>query len=808
MSSMTILENPNISLEVDPSGPRMIFKRVVTGIELHSPIPTLSYIESGRPKVLTLMQSGDKGTVEPQQAPLDRYRTIRWEKHVEGFGVALEWAIHESSPHILWCWSMSNYHEQPIILNRASMLACANASYLNRTIRDDMFRKMPGEALPRDQMSLSHPGIPSTLAVYLPGWQSWSYGGWLMAEDHFPHSRLGPLTFPIIYDRAQNLPRARGHFRSEMFAGFVDTQTHASLSVGYLSQAQSFGTVELCIDDEARALSVWTDLDKLQLDPGDSFSSDWACLMLNDNGMEIVDEFAALAGELNQARIPAKAAVGWCSWYGYGQAISEVEIRANVDEAGLSQDQIPMNVIQIDDGFQAEIGDWLSVSPQFSSGMRPLADDIKGAGYAAGLWLAPFIALSRSNTARHHPEWILRDKWGFPSNTGWVWNQFGRAIDLTHPGFLDYLQEVISSATGDWGYEYLKLDFLYAGVLQGVRHNPRLTRAQAFHHALRLIRETAGESVTLVGCGCPLGPGIGIFDSMRIGPDVAATWKPSFPTVTPLLRREPTLPAAVNAIRNTINRALFHRRWWINDPDCLLVRDLNSDLNLGEIQSLATAIGMSGGSLMLSDRLESLSSERLELFGLLIPPLPGRMRLLSAKDSHDHPVAMLEIRAAAGTWWLIAAFNTGDTLHRSTLVLDDNLLFSGYAHVFDVWHETYIRHDISKPLNFDTEAHQVSLLAIRQMKPSPAWIGDKVHLSQGLIVDEWQPGKESLQVRIKTYRKCDARFWIYLPGEMRSATYNQAPVEPELINGLSLFQLNSIEDGILELRWSEAKDDH
>ncbi|TFH32445.1 MAG: alpha-galactosidase, partial [Anaerolineales bacterium] len=551
MSSRFTLENPHIVLKLDPMASRMMFRRPDTGTRLESSIPTLSYLESGRPKRLTLMQVGSMGEMKPHAAPFRDHQSLRWEETVEGFKLALEWAIPSYAPHILWRWSLRNMRSDPIRLQRALMLACANQAFLEQTGAGGLCKGFPRGTLSRDGLDLTFPGLPATLAVYLPGWQSWSYGGWVMAEDRVPRSRLGPLTLPIIYDQARNPPRTQGHFRSEMFAAVLDTQTRANLTCGFLSQRQSFGSVDVRIHGDARALSVTMDLDGLKLDPNAEFHSDWACLQLGDHGVEGLEDYAALVGSFNQARVAEKASVGWCSWYGYGQAITEAEITANVEAASAVFDQTPSRVIQIDDGFQTEIGDWLSIGPAFPSGMRQVANTIKHAGYEAGIWLAPFIALSRSRVVKNHPDWILRSKWGMPANTGFVWNQFGRAFDPTHPGFLEYLQQVVATATADWGYAYLKLDFLYAGALAGIRHDPGYTRAQAFYKALRLIRETVGGSVTLVGCGCPLGAGIGIFDRMRIGPDVAAHWKPSIPPMTRLLSKEPTLPGAVNAIRNT-----------------------------------------------------------------------------------------------------------------------------------------------------------------------------------------------------------------------------------------------------------------
>ncbi len=196
-----------------------------------------------------------------------------------------------------------------------------------------------------------------------------------------------------------------------------------------------------------------------------------------------------------------------------------------------------------------------------------------------GIWLAPFILHRKAALVKDHPDWLLRNSRGKPVNAGYVWNTFTYALDLTNPEALEYTCDVIQAAVEKWGFEYLKLDFLYAAALEGVYQDPTKTRAQVLRMGLEALRDAAGPEVTLLACGCPLGSALGLFEAMRIGADVSGSWEPHFPPVSPILRKEPNMPSARNALQNIITRAPLHRHWWINDPDCLLVRadtDLNS----------------------------------------------------------------------------------------------------------------------------------------------------------------------------------------------------------------------------------------
>ena len=56
---------------------------------------------------------------------------------------------------------------------------------------------------------------------------------------------------------------------------------------------------------------------------------------------------------------------------------------------------------------------------------------------------------------------------------------------------------------------------------------------------------------------------------MRIGADVAPFWD-NWISRGPNRRRHGV--ATEHALRNILTRAFMHRRLWLNDPDCLMVR--------------------------------------------------------------------------------------------------------------------------------------------------------------------------------------------------------------------------------------------
>ncbi|MFD1730814.1 glycoside hydrolase family 36 protein [Deinococcus malanensis] len=176
-----------------------------------------------------------------------------------------------------------------------------------------------------------------------------------------------------------------------------------------------------------------------------------------------VEAQAARLGQNMGARTPPPLRV-WCSWYSYYR---NVTLEAMIDNARQARQYgLEFDVFQLDDGFQADLGDWTEPSAHFGGHARDLPAALTGLGVTPGLWLAPFLVAPTSRLFAGHPEWMLRDRQGNPLLAGHNWGGPYHALDTTHPDVLDWLRELASTVRG-WGYTYLKLDFLYGAALPG-----------------------------------------------------------------------------------------------------------------------------------------------------------------------------------------------------------------------------------------------------------------------------------------------------------------------------------------------------
>ncbi|TKK89249.1 alpha-galactosidase [Herbidospora galbida] len=408
-----------------------------------------------------------------------------------------------------------------------------------------------GLILPPGRVAVLH-GLDDAL-FYRHGQNSWSPCGWRRLSE--PPLRIANPERRLTADDTVWDDPARHHSSAVAALQGADGQVLLLGSLG-------LGTPRLAADHDT--LAGWCEED----------GAPW--FLAYGPEREVFASYAReLAGRLGSS--DRRAGNVWCTWYAYYEGITEEQL--GKDLAGLAG--LPYDVVQVDDGWQRIVGDW-EPNDKFPSGMAALAGRIGAAGMRPGLWLAPFIALPG---AEPDPEFLLRDAAGNPVEAGHNWGSAYWALDLTHPGVQEHLRALIHRVVHEWGFTYLKLDFINAGAVPGVRHSGA-ARERAYRDGLRLIREAAGPEVYLLGSGGLLLPSLGLVDGMRSGPDVAPMWA-NYAT------DDPSDAMAYNAVVNTLHR-LWHAPLLQVDPDVVYFRsrlNLLTDTQMAWLQDLAAICG-------------------------------------------------------------------------------------------------------------------------------------------------------------------------------------------------------------------------
>jgi alpha-galactosidase len=455
--------------------------------------------------------------------------------------------------------------------------------------------------------------------IFKEGFQSWSICR-SFAGTETDSNRFSPSAAAAMTEQGLDPERLYFHKHGYLAAGSDSVQPAyhwAALRYDdgavWLAGALTFHRfiTKIGCDPAGRQLLIELDCDDIAIPAGAALAGETLYLYRGREPEEtVVERYAGLAAERMKAGFDPSIPVGWCSWYEFFTAVRGEDIYRNL--AVLRDKAYPVEVVLLDDGYQQAIGDWLAVNDKFGNDLRGLVRDTRAAGFKPGIWLAPFIVSERSALYREHPDWVVRDEQGRNEVVLYGWNQRIYGLDLSRPEVLEYLVRVFTTMARDWGMDYFKLDFVFAGMVKGRRASDRMTAVEGYRNALTLIRRAVGPGKYLLGCGAPTGPSIGLFDGMRIGPDVAPRWSDP----------DQASPAVANALRNILNRSFYHGKWWMNDPDCLLVRDSRTELTGDEVLSLATAIKLSGGMLFYGDDLAALAPERERIIAKLGKPLP------------------------------------------------------------------------------------------------------------------------------------------------------------------------------------------
>lgn len=320
---------------------------------------------------------------------------------------------------------------------------------------------------------------------------------------------------------------------------------------------------------------------------------------------------AALKGEYNAVfddyfemmDIPkpkVKRKCGYTTWYNYYTGVTEDIVARDLD--AISKLDTKIDIFQIDDGYERTVGDWLLPDrTKFPNGMKAVADNIHSRGMLAGLWLAPFAVTPKSYIYKRHKDWLVRDKNGKSRYASQNWGGF-YALDIYNDEVRAYIRKVFDTVLGDWGYDMVKLDFLYACSIIPI-HNK--SRGTIMCDAMNFLRECCGDKIIL-GCGVPLAPAFGKVDFCRIGADVGLGWE------NKAFSREDV--STQHTLMNTIFRRHLDGRAFLNDPDVFLLRDNNIQMTMPERKIIAQVNSLCGNLLFVSDDVSTYTDEQKQIF--------------------------------------------------------------------------------------------------------------------------------------------------------------------------------------------------
>ncbi len=377
---------------------------------------------------------------------------------------------------------------------------------------------------------------------------------------------------------------------------------------------------------------------------------------------------------------------GWCSWYCFGPEYTSEDVEHNMEKAQENfnvSDKSPF-FIQIDDGYQTYMGDYLDISGLFPN-FENLIQSIHDKGFEPALWVAPFIAQKESELFRNHPEYFVKDETGNPLSSGdcsfggWRCDPW-YMLDGTNPQVLEHLKNLFATLRKKYGIKYFKLDANMWGAFPfGKRFDNTKTYVQAYRDAMAAIIEGAGNGAYILGCNAPVWASIGLVHGMRIAGDVDRTFD-NF---------------------KTLHSEISHRNWqnntlWINDPDCVVTinnsknmiqpdgstKDIVTHLSEDEFDFHCCAILASGGAILSGDDMCLMSSEKIGRIQKLI----ATPKIAAQYDDNTNTLG----RQKTPIGDIITVFNSTEGVISKKITLDD------MVSVYDFWTDVSLYENVDE----------------------------------------------------------------------------------------------------------------
>jgi len=278
---------------------------------------------------------------------------------------------------------------------------------------------------------------------------------------------------------------------------------------------------------------IWSNGEGKQLKPGQTIQYEQIVLRRAGDWLELLNQFGtAIAKENGIKRLKNADFKGWATWDYYAYVFSTNDIYENMEQ--LKKLSPATNLIQIDAGWYSTRGDY-TVRTNLAGSMKEISDRIRAAGMTPGIWIDGFRANSTSEVCKDHPEYFLHDQDGnmiieVRRPTGPDRDRV--YFDYSHPGARAHIAKRLRAIVRDYGFPYVKVDFMRFGLNQEIMknkpalksikaHDPTITDVERMRLGLQAMRDAVGKDNYLLGCSAVFGPCIGFVDGMRTGGDIS-----------------------------------------------------------------------------------------------------------------------------------------------------------------------------------------------------------------------------------------------------------------------------------------------
>ncbi len=347
-----------------------------------------------------------------------------------------------------------------------------------------------------------------------------------------------------------------------------------------------------------------------------------------------------------------------------------------------------------------------------SSQLQSFVNHCHALGQKAGIYFGPFVWFGTASSAPtnfvegttntyHYSDVLLRDGNGNPEST-----DGGLAVDPTHPGIRDRTDYYINMFT-NYGFDYVKLDFLSHGALEGTHFDKSVTTGiEAYNQGMQYVLDRINGRMFVSESIAPLFP-YQYAHSRRIACDAQTS--------------------LIGDTEYTMNSVSYG--WWLdnlynfNDPD-IMVFGHGADTNENQSRLISGAVT---GLFLDGDDLTTTAGQTAAQTCLgkqSINALARAARTFSPVEANTGTAAEDTFVRQDGTNWWIAVFNYNTNLSENKSVdLNRAGLPQGNFIATNLWDNstTIVSNTFNVPLN----AKQAKLFQL-SARPSASlrWTGN------------------------------------------------------------------------------------
>ena len=487
------------------------------------------------------------------------------------------------------------------------------------------------------------------------------------------------------------------------------------LVMGAVGPAESDILIECAVKGGKVAVQVDSEMSDIVVDPGESRRSEEVLVLAAPYETAVTNLYRWIAAT-HGARTKRGPIYGWCSWYTKFTNVNEKNIDGALGAIAAYRDRMPMQVFQLDDGWQRCYGDWTADPKKFPNGMKPIAEKIAAAGMMPGIWMC----LVRSSTNGVHPD-------GKPDEY----------LDPTFPATREFIKKTLHERYAE-GFRYFKLDFNWARWKD--RYNQKLTRLQVQRELFKLYRECIGEDAYLCACvggfhrGC-----LGYADSSRIGTDSGPRWKPMYTGCS--------MADLFNAIGSM---ALTEGILFAADPDCTYtVPEKYDRQSMGRGKFEATPylpnavrawhayVGLLGSVIQTSDSFDLPpwnNDAAVRMMEILYPAAPEKGRAFDGQTDPWHRQFGLTASRSWGNFVSAIFFNPQEDAANVPIKGVPVASLGRRFHVWSFWDERYLGTADETYVATGVPACGGVLLRLTEFAKEtdvPVLIGSNLHISMG-----------------------------------------------------------------------------